>query len=344
MGSETLLDIASVICEDQGDIVEGVLICPNPECLSEYPIIDGIPVLVADLRSYISRQISPILARTDLSSTIESLLGDCCGPSSAFDTQRQHLSSYTFDHYGDMDPQTSGPAVSPGSVLRVLEKGLTATGNVSLGPVIDIGCSVGRTSFALAETVDDVILGVDLNFDMLRTAGRILRHGLVRYPLRRVGMVYDRREFAASFPGAHNVDFWACDATALPFAAESFSLAVSLNLLDCVSSPYDHLLTLTRILKPGAKAIICTPFDWSVAATPMESWLGGHSQRTETRGASEVMLRTLLAKGRHPQALRTLELESEIFSLPWSVRLHDRSVMQYQVYLGVVRNERSDNP
>ncbi|MCG6916920.1 MAG: methyltransferase domain-containing protein [Deltaproteobacteria bacterium] len=326
-------------------ILEGVLVCSNADCLGEYPIIDGVPIVVADLRNYVSQNIIPILSRSDLSETTESLLGDCCGPGSAFDSYRQHLSTYTFDHYGNLDSNESEDApVLPGSVLNLLKQGLTGLDKKVGGAAIDLGCAVGRTSFELARTIDDLIIGVDLNFAMLRTAAAILHHGRVAYPKRRVGIVFDKREFAAAFEGSSKVDFWACDATLLPFADESFALAASLNVIDCVQSPYDHLKELGRVLKANGGAIICAPYDWNVNVTPAETWLGGHSQRSESRGASENMLRSLLAGGEHPYALQELELISESEALPWSLRLHDRSFMNYLVHLLVVRKRSSSPP
>jgi SAM-dependent methyltransferase len=324
--------------QDRGSIIEGVLVCPNKQCLSEYPIIDGIPIIVADLRSYVSQNIIPVLRRHDLTDTMEGLLGDCFGPGSAFNSQRQHLSTYCFDHYGDLDPEESiGSTVSPGSVLGVLNQGLSAVPHKVHGPVIDIGCSVGRTAFELARALDEVVLGVDLNFDMLKTAASILDKARLTYPRRCGGIVFDRREFPAVFEGAKNVDFWACDACALPFADASFSFAVSLNVLDCVWSPYDHLKELARILKHEANALISTPYDWTANATPVESWLGGHSQRSENRGSSEMMVRSLLAGGGHPNAIEDLEIVSEEEQIPWTMRLHDRSFMKYPVHLIAVR-------
>lgn len=87
-----------------------MLICGNSQCQSEYPIIDGIPIIVADLRSYMTNNVLPVLGRNDLSACMESLVGDCLGPGSAFDAQRQHLSTYSFDHYGDLDPDETNAA------------------------------------------------------------------------------------------------------------------------------------------------------------------------------------------------------------------------------------------
>jgi len=335
-GKISFLDIRSVFRETEKTILEGILICPDEQCFSEYPITDGIPIIVADLRNYISQNILPIFSRNDLSDSLESLIGDCCGPSSAYDIRRQHLSAYTYAHYGDIDPKEDNRD-NVGSILKVLKCGLEAFGNIEISaPIIDMGCSVGRTSFALAEASKNIVIGIDLNYDMLKIASRVLNDGMVRYPKRRVGMVYDRREFSAIFNGADRVDFWACDAMALPFTAESFGLAVSLNVTDCISSPYAHLQELARILKPGAKGIISTPYDWSSGATPVEAWFGGHSQRSANRGASESVLRALLQQ-QHPQAIQELCLISEIENVPWSVRLHDRSIMLYQTHLMVVQ-------
>jgi SAM-dependent methyltransferase len=321
-------------------VIEGVLVCTNRECLGEYPIIDGVPIIVADLRTYVSQNIISIMSRSDLSETTESLLGDCCGPGSAFDSYRQHLSTYTFDHYGDLDPaEREDSPVVPGSVLDLLKAGFSEMGERVDGPAIDAGCAVGRTSFEMAKTIDDIVLGIDLNFAMLRTASLVLLEGRVVYPRRRVGIAFDKREFPAALEGASKVDFWACDATCLPFGDESFSLAASLNVLDCVQSPFDHLKELSRILKPYGGAIFSAPYDWNVNATPVEAWLGGHSQRSESQGASEIMLRSILAGGEHPHAIQELELVYEAEAVPWSLRLHNRSFMKYLVHLLVLRKK-----
>ena len=42
-GQESFLEIRSVLKESNNSIIEGILICTNTQCLSEYPVIDGIP-------------------------------------------------------------------------------------------------------------------------------------------------------------------------------------------------------------------------------------------------------------------------------------------------------------
>ncbi|MGE4298167.1 MAG: methyltransferase domain-containing protein [Desulfovibrionaceae bacterium] len=338
------LECATVLREEADTVIEGVLTCPSPACRAEYPIIDGIPVIVADLRAFLTQNALALLCRDDLTPATQSLLGDCFGPGSAYDSSRHYLSAYAHDHYGDLAPasQDAPPDgartghAPPGSMLRLLAAGLDAAGTPAPGPVLDAGCSVGRSSFALAERLGTPVLGVDLNLDMLRFAQRVLLRGVVRHPLRRVGLVYDARDVPASFAAAPLVDFWAMDATQLPLPDATFALATSCNLLDCVASPCDHLRALGRVLAPGAAAVVATPFDWSGGATPVEAWLGGHSQRGPGAGDSARMLRGLFA----PHGLLAadgLSLEREVADQPWAVRLHDRAVMHYLAHIAVVR-------
>ena len=354
-GRDVFLEIAAVESEtggeteSGGDILEAVLRCAAPSCQHEYPILDGIPLLVPRLREYVAGNLAQIHARDDLSATAESLLGDATGPGSAFDTIRQHLSSYAWDHWADLDPgETSrepSADATPGSILRLLERALAEAGELPAGPRLDLGCAVGRTSFALAGTAgeetagkdgrNDLILGVDLHYAMLRTASRALRRGVLRYPRRRVGLVYDVAEFPVELPGRQNVDFWCADATALPFLDGTFAAAAALNVLDCVASPLTALEELARLLIPGGKALLTSPYDWSPAATPVEAWLGGHSQRGPDSGASEPLLRRLLTPGAHPASIDGLRLLAEAPDLPWHVRLHARSVMRYRAHLVV---------
>lgn len=338
-------------------MLEGVLHCSNPECRREYPIIDGIPLIIANLRQYVADNLPAIQARRDLSDVVESILGDCCGSNSAYDRIRQHLSSYVWDHYGELDPAEAVTEPRPGSILRTLQGGLELVGQSKSAarrrdarhktpaspaeaqpaptPAIDVGCAVGRTTFELAMRAPGLVLGVDLHFPMLRLAAEVLRYGTIRYPRRRVGLVYERREFPVSFPHTDNLDFWACDATALPLPAQTFGFALGLNVLDCVSSPRDLLCSLAHTLQPGARIVLTCPYDWSLSATPAEAWLGGHSQRSPLAGACEAVLRALLTPGAHPASINSLKLISEREHLPWQVRLHDRSTMTYQLHLVV---------
>jgi len=348
-GAASPLRSAAVLREEDDAILEGTLCCSNADCQREYPIIDGVPLLIPAIREYVSNNLLAICARTDLGAVTESILGDCCGPGSPLDSTRQQLSSYTWDHYAEFDPGEPPAEPPPGALVRLLDTLLVAAGRTShpwpAGPVLDAGCCVGRSTFELAQRCDALVLGVDLNFAMLRLAAGVLHTGTVRYPRRRVGVVYDRREFTVHFQRRENVDFWACDVTALPLPDTSLAAVVSLNVLDSVHSPLEHLRAVARVLAPDGVALLGCPYDWAPSATPVEGWLGGHSQRGPAGGSSEPVLRQLLTPGAHPWSVEGLALRAEIEAVPWSVRLHDRSTVSYRVHGAIAeavrRGERS---
>ena len=329
--------LAAVEREEGDHVVEGALHCSNPACLMEYPIIDGIPYLLANLRAFIQENLAHLMARDDLGGVTAARLGDAVGAGTPYDSTRQFLSSYTWDHYADCDPEEPPATVAqPGGAVRCLDAGLSLVSGTPDGLTLDIGCSVGRTTFELAQRRDGLVLGVDLNVPMLRLAARVLRQGRVVYPRRRVGIVYDRRDFGVGFEGSERVDFWAMDATQLPLPQGTVALVSAMNVLDCVSSPLHLLESISNALMERGHGVLVAPYDWSPGATPIEGWIGGHSQRGPTRGATEPLLTMLLTPGAHPQSIAGLRLRAQISELPWHVRLHDRSTMLYQSHVVAV--------
>jgi SAM-dependent methyltransferase len=321
-----------------------LLVCTHPECLREYPILDGVPILIGPIRQFVRDQALAILVRSDLSAGLESVLGDCCGPGSDLDALRQQRSTYAWDHWGEFDTDEGPSGERPGGIVRLLEQGLEHAQEGPDLPILDIGASAGRTTFELASRTGRLTLGIDLNFSMLRFAAQVLQTGQVAYDRRRVGVVYDRRTFAVPPDTAENVDFWACDALNLPFAAHAFGLVNCLNVLDSTPSPLGLVQAIAAALAPAGRAILACPYDWSASVTPIENWLGGHSQRGPGAGHSDGLLRNLLTPGAHPQSCSDLRMIYEADHLPWQTRLHARSLVRYLAHLVVVQSLNSGSP
>jgi SAM-dependent methyltransferase/uncharacterized protein YbaR (Trm112 family) len=325
------LTLGTVARAEGDDVIEGVLECPERLCRREHPIIDGIAVLVVDLVSWASHQLASVLRRDDLSPFAESLLGDAAGPGTAHDRERSNLSGYGRGHWGDLDP--AGPLPADASFATLVDTALGLLPAPPAGPWLDVGCAVGRGTVELARRTGEATAGVDLSFGMLRVAERIRRTGRAAYPQRRVGIAYDERAFAvADVPAAH-LGFWCCDVEALPFADGTFAGALSLNVLDCVRSPLGHLLELGRVLAPGAPALLSTPYDWSIGATPVEQWIGGHSQRGPAGGASEPELRRILSPDAAAGIDTGLVIAEERDGVPWRVYSNQRASTEYALHL-----------
>lgn len=319
------LELGTVVRCDGDDVLEGVLLCAHPLCRREHPIIDGIPVVVADLRSWAAHQLGAVLRRADLSPFMESLLGDAAGPGSELDGERSNLSGYGRSHWGS--PEDGGLAQLAATAFALLE------GGEPEGVWLDVGCCLGRATVELARRTGDLAIGVDLNFAMVRVAERVRREGRAVYPERRVGLVYERRELPVEDVPAERLSFWCADAAALPFADGVFDGALSLNVVDCVASPVGHLLELGRTLRRGAPALLSSPYDWAPTATAVENWLGGHSQRAPAGGSSEAELRRVLSEDAAAGVDTGLGIEVEQERVPWRVYVNERATMDYAVHL-----------
>lgn len=334
------LSLVNIEAERDDDVADGVLVCEG--CGREYPILGGLPILVPDLRRYVQDNLFYMLSRSDWRGTAaERVLGDAAGPGSGLDVTRQHLSTYGWDHWQDLDtspvaPNVPGPA-RPGGVSRILAACLGMAGDLAPGPVLDIGCGAGRSTLDLAARTRRPTLGVDISFPLARFARRTLLERRVDVELRRVGMTYERRTFDLPVDEEASAlcDVWVCDALALPFDADRFGLAAAINLIDCMSEPVAALQEMCRILAPGAPALLATPFDWSGNITASQNWFGGHSDRGAFGGLAEPVLAMLLGDG--PHALGMLRADGPTRDMEWHVRLHDRSVMHYVVHLAAAR-------
>ena len=124
------------------------------------------------------------------------------------------------------------------------------------------------------------------------------------------------------------MSYWCCDVDNLPFADSTFGGALSLNVLDCVPSPLQHVMEMGRVLTAAGSALLSTPYDWAATATPVAQWLGGHSQRSDAHGSSAAELRRALAT-----VDTGLSIVAERDRVPWRVYVNERASMDYAVHL-----------
>lgn len=331
---DSSLKLTQLLEGDDTHIIQGLLQCSRAECSAEFPIIDGIPILVRDVQTYVSENLQHIIARTNLSPTLNSLIGDCCGPGSLWDTTRHHLSSYCWDHYGEFrvdNPPTesSFPAQPTSSIHNLLEQSIALYPFEVTGPLLDVGCSCGRASLELAKKTNQCTLGIDLNFSMLRLASQILRTGSGKSELRHLGTVYHPFEFELECPAPPNLDFWAVDILEPPFSPSTFHHCFGFNVLDAVRSPVHLLESLDRLTYQKGTVRLSCPYDWSSLATPPVGWFGGHSQRAVHGGDGPTILKNWLATRGSP----FLQLIAEDEHVTWQLRLHARSMLTYSVHL-----------
>ncbi len=240
--SETAL-MLEIKKEINDDILEGTLSCQS--CDSRYPIVEGIAVIL-------SRKTLP-------------LLNDHTGYNSD-----SMLSAYLWSHYSEYfnGPDATDAYRKWASHFKKKD-----------GWAIDIGCSVGRLSFELSKTHTHVI-GLDTSLSFIRKARQLLFDKALEFDLIVEGNITENRSCKLNPDYTYEtIEFIVADAMALPFRSNLFSTAASVNILEKVSHPLQHLKEVNRILeKELATFLFSDPFSWDEAVSSPDLWLSGRNR------------------------------------------------------------------
>ncbi|MFZ0945916.1 MAG: methyltransferase domain-containing protein [Syntrophobacteraceae bacterium] len=222
-----------------GEISDGVLQCGG--CKQAYPIKSGVAALVADharLSGEGLRYEAPEL-----------------------------LSAYLWSHYADLfkDPEATGAYSEWAGQI-----------SPAAGAALDAGCAVGRFCFEMSLKCD-MVIGVDLSETFISMARQIMEQRKLNFRLKQEGRIHSEKAFVLPAQWDSNkVEFIVADAGALPFRSGTFNSVASLNLIDKIPHPLEHLGEASRIARPNeAQLLISDPFSWSEAVCTPDRWLGG---------------------------------------------------------------------
>lgn len=199
------------------------------------------------------------------------------------------LAEYLLFHYGTEEltlPWTMGPGDALDFPRRCVDECLVPDAWTE-SPVhdrrgLDLGCAVGRGTFALAPYCGEV-LGIDFSAKFIGAAKHLLERGHLDFP---VVMEGDRtvtaRAVRPEYPAAARVNFEVGDALNLRPDLGSFDVILAANLLDRVREPRRLLRSLPALLRPGGQLILTSPYTWLEEYTPRDAWLvdaGGRPTR-----------------------------------------------------------------
>lgn len=143
---------------------------------------------------------------------------------------------------------------------------------------LDLGCSVGRSTFELARECEEVI-GIDYSHAFIAAANRLQQNGV--HPATRLdeGSATTRLEVAVD-PAIDRsrVSFEQGDAQHVRRDIGQFDVVIACNLICRLPEPLLVLKRMVELVKPGGQLFITTPFTWLEEYTPSENWLGDGAQ------------------------------------------------------------------
>ena len=179
---------------------------------------------------------------------------------------------------------------------------------------LEIGCAVGRGSFELSKSCDEVI-GIDFSNSFITEAQRLAREGTAKYSYADEGELRCWAEYQLDSKfRPERVTFEVGDATDLRADLGSFDVVLVANLLCRVPEPQLVLERFGELVHPGGQLVITSPYTWMEEYTPKKHWLGGY----EVDGEAIRSIETL------KNSLREKFICDEVKDMPFLIREHGR--------------------
>ena len=227
--------------ELKDECIEGFLSCEN--CTSKYPIIQGVPILMENFHEYARKRILSFgkWIVNCKSPEIKAFLrseGVKIGNPTYNDRYEENnilYKSYLKAHYGypsdDKLLSLLKKEIKPDHIYKML-----ASNSLNLNGIgLDIGCSIGSSTFELSKKLS-YVFGIDLSFSFILEARKRMQNRKSR-----------------------NMEFIVADATNLPFRSKFFQIVVALNVIDRMD--FNKLiLSINSCIKKYGKLILADPY------------------------------------------------------------------------------------
>lgn len=166
-----------------------------------------------------------------------------------------------------------------------------------LGKVLEIGCSVGRTSFVLATQAEQVT-GLDFSARFIRVANQLQTEGRIRYRLSVEGEIPDFVEHSLTEFGLTNSDnltFLQQDPNNLKPLFSGYDVIVLNQTLEVLAQPSAFLLTIHQRLNADGLLVISSHYGYDAQRTDVTERLGGYKQDGENVASFDTISQLLAA-------------------------------------------------
>ena len=144
---------------------------------------------------------------------------------------------------------------------------------------LDLGCSVGRSTYELAKDFDEVI-GIDFSANFINVGVKLKTYDSLIYKVKKEGEIFEEKSVSLESLGLeeikNKVSFMQGDACNLKDIYTGFDLIFCSNLIDRLYYPQKFLDDIPNRINDNGLLVLLSPYTWLEDYTPKENWLGGY--------------------------------------------------------------------
>ncbi|MET4694232.1 5-histidylcysteine sulfoxide synthase [Endozoicomonas lisbonensis] len=170
-------------------------------------------------------------------------------------------------------------------------------GSEPMTRALDLGCSVGRSSFELARWFQHVD-GIDFSARFISAAAELQKNGKIRYFMPTEGELGEFKVASLKATGLDAIDvnrilFSQGDACNLKPKYRDYDLVFAGNLIDRLADPQGFLGSIHERIRSGGFLVLTSPYTWLEDYTHKEQWLGGLRENGEVLETYTALKRVL---------------------------------------------------
>ena len=182
------------------------------------------------------------------------------------------IAQYCEFHYGSENFGIKNFCVNSVELLKPYIK------NIKTAKALDLGCSVGRSTFELAKEFDEVV-GIDFSANFINVGVKLKTYDNLIYKVKKEGEIFEEKSVSLDSLGLEDiknkVTFMQGDACNLKDIYTGFDLIFCSNLIDRLYYPQKFLDDIPSRINNNGLLVLLSPYTWLEDYTPKENWLGG---------------------------------------------------------------------
>jgi len=185
----------------------------------------------------------------------------------------ESIAQYCEFHYGEENFGVKNFCVNSVELLKPYLK------DNKTSKALDLGCSVGRSTFELAKIFDEVT-GIDFSANFINVGVKLKEYDSLTFRIKNEGDISSEKTVSLKDfdleETQDKVSFMQGDACNLKDIYTGYDLIFCSNLIDRLYYPQKFLEDIPSRINDNGLLVLLSPYTWLEEYTPKENWLGGY--------------------------------------------------------------------